>query len=261
MLLNHTSGLPAWFPLYRRTTSRAEAIDTLYQVPLKHAPGAMMEYSDLNAILLGLLVETVTGESLARFAQEGVFAPLGMRHVFFMPDIPPYLSVAASRIESGKPRAGVVNDKNAERFGGIAGHAGLFATGLDLARFAQTWLREGQTADYSWVTPATVRLFLEHDPQLGARALGWEIGLREAPAESAYGSRATPYTYGHTGWTGTFLWFDPTRDLFLVFLTNRSLTPTTGRSLRAMRAVRNQVSEAIANLVPPRCVAVAVAVC
>ena len=261
MLLNHTSGLPAWFPLYRRAGSRAEAVDTLYQVPLKHAPGTVVEYSDLNALLLGLLIETVSGESLARFAREAVFGPLGMRHAFFMPDIPRDVSIAASRIEAGQPRAGIVNDKNAERFDGVAGHAGLFASGLDLARFAQVWLREGQTGDHAWVAPATMRRFLEHEPVAGSRALGWEVGRREAPIESVYGARATANTYGHTGWTGTFLWFDPTRDLFLVLLTNRSLTPTTARALRAMRTVRNRVSEAVANLVPARCVAVAVAAC
>jgi CubicO group peptidase (beta-lactamase class C family) len=261
MLLDHTSGLPPYAPLYRGTGSPAEALDRLYLVPLRHVPGAVVDYSDLNAMLVGQVVEALGGAPLDRVASAVVFQPLGMVETFFAPDIPASLDAAPSLVRNGQPKPASVNDRNAAVLGGVAGHAGLFASGGDLARFAQAWLRRGQLMDGAWVGPATVDRFLESRASSGHRVLGWETPELEEPARSPYGRLATASTYGHTGWTGTFLWFDPVRDLFLVFLTNRSLYPTTNRSLRAMREVRALVSDAVSGLVPPRCVAVGARSC
>jgi CubicO group peptidase (beta-lactamase class C family) len=142
----------------------------------------------------------------------------------------------------GRPEPGRVNDDNAFLFGGIAGQAGLFSTGSDMARFAQSWLRQGAGETGRWVAPGTMREFLSRTPASGSRALGWDTPqLADGP--SIFGSRASPLAYGHTGYTGTMLWIDPERDLFVVFLTNRSLEPRARKSLTALREIRSTLSD------------------
>ena len=145
--------------------------------------------------------------------------------------------------------------------GGVSGHAGLFATGADLARFAQAWLREGREASGQWVAASTMRQFLTPSTTGGTRLLGWDSPDFARLGRSQFGTLATPTTFGHTGWTGTFLWFDPSRDVFVVFLTNRSLGPTTRRSMEAMRSVRARLSDAIARAVRGHCVARTIVTC
>lgn len=250
MLLDHTSGLPAFVPFYRHGVGRQSVIDQLFEVPLEAKPAARTRYSDLNAILLGLIVEALSGTTLDQFAARSVFSPLGMgRTTFAVADVS---RAAPSIAHHGQLAPGEVNDRNAWAMGGVAGHAGLFATGLDLARFAQTWLRSGAGPDGPWVGAATIRRFLEHSAGGGARALGWEIPDARHPERSPFGRLATGTTYGHTGWTGTFLWFDPTRDIFLVLLTNRSLGSNSRATFRAMRELRARLSDAIGLAMAPR---------
>jgi CubicO group peptidase (beta-lactamase class C family) len=242
MLLDHTSGLPAFVPFYRWASGREDVISALFEVPLESAPGGRVRYSDLNAILLGLLVESLSGTTLDRFAEEAVFGPLGMGHTGFV--VADLTHVAPSIAHRGRPSPGEVNDRNAWSMGGVAGHAGLFATGIDLARYAQTWLNQGAGPNGVWVGPGTVRRFLESSPNAGNRVLGWERPDTVRIDRSPFGRAATATTFGHTGWTGTFLWFDPKRDLFLVFLTNRSLGPNSRGTFRAIREIRARLSEA-----------------
>jgi CubicO group peptidase (beta-lactamase class C family) len=145
--------------------------------------------------------------------------------------------------------------------GGVSGHAGLFATGADLARFAQVWLREGRDPSGQWVAAVTMRQFLTPSAAGGTRLLGWDSPDFSPGSRSQFGRLATPTTFGHTGWTGTFMWFDPVRDVFVVFLTNRSLGPTTRRSLEAMRRVRAHLSDAVARTVRGHCVAKTIVNC
>lgn len=243
MLLDHSSGLPSFVPFYRNSTGRQDVIDRLFATELTSAPGSTTRYSDLNAILLGLIVEAVSGTSLDRYVSRAVFSPLGMGRTTFA--VADRTAAAPSIQHHGQPAPGEVNDRNAWAMGGVAGHAGLFATGLDLARFAQTWLRSGSGPDGVWVGPATIRRFLERAPNGGSRALGWELPDGEHLDRSAYGRSATATTYGHTGWTGTFLWFDPARDLFVVLLTNRSLGSNARSTFRAMRELRGRLSDAV----------------
>ena len=245
MLLDHTSGLTSYVPFYRLAATRDGAIDLLYQaVPIRE-PGTVAEYSDLNAILLGLLVESVSGEPLDAFAHREVFAPLGLAATVFAPALADKVSVAPSRAVAGRPVPGRVNDENAFLLGGVAGHAGLFSTGADLARFAQVWLRGGSSLTGSWVKSATLKEFLRRSPQSGTRALGWDTPDHAMAHPSVYGALADGETYGHTGWTGTMLWIDPDHDLFLVFLTNRSLEPRTRRSITALRSLRAGLSDLV----------------
>ncbi len=245
MLLDHTSGLPPYVAFYRLAASREAAIDLLYREPLARPPGLRADYSDLNGILLGLLVEAVSGTPLDSFASSEVFTPLGMTATLFAPALPAGASIAPSRTLSGRPEPGRVNDDNSYILGSVAGHAGLFSTGSDLARYAQAWLQGGTTSVGRWVSEATLQAFLQVSPSSGTRALGWDTPSHDGAEPSVYGKLADPGTYGHTGWTGTMLWIDPHRDLFLVFLTNRSFEPRARHSIRALRELRGRLSEQV----------------
>ena len=251
MLLDHTSGLPAYLAFHRLAANRDAAVELLYQAGLARRPGTSAVYSDLNAILLGLLVEKVTTETLDVFTAREVSRPLGLTSTVFAPALRDDLSVAPSRMVRGRPEAGRVNDDNAFLFGGVAGQAGLFSTGADVARFAQRWLRSGEDggstgkAGEGWVSSGTMREFLQRTTGSGSRALGWDTPESGGAKPSIYGALAGPLTYGHTGWTGTMLWIDPVRDLFVVFLTNRSLEPKVRRSLTAIRDIRTSLSDLV----------------
>ena len=153
--------------------------------------------------------------------------------------------MAPSWSQAGRPEPGRVNDDNSYVLGGVSGHAGLFSTGSDLARYAQTWLHEGTTLSGRWVSRETLDEFLRVSPASGTRALGWDTPDPNRAEPSVYGKLAGPATYGHTGWTGTMLWIDPGRNLFLVFLTNRSLEPRARHSVRALRELRGRLSEQV----------------
>lgn len=253
MLLAHTSGLPPFLPLYRSATSRAEALAQVTSAELVQRPGVSPIYSDLNGILLGLVLESASGMPLDSLLQREVFAPLGMAHTMFRP--PPTLlaRIAPSSFLKGTVVAGVPNDQNAVTLGGVSGHAGLFATGRDLARFAQAWLRQGMLADGTeWVRPQTMAEFLTATDASGSRLLGWDTPDPDHDGPSVFGRLLSPLAYGHTGWTGTEMWVDPTRDVFVVFLANRSFDPRARHSLRVMRDIRSAVSDAVARAVPTR---------
>jgi CubicO group peptidase (beta-lactamase class C family) len=255
MLLDHTSGLPPYVPFYRLARSTDAAIERLYDQPLVRTPGDSAEYSDLNAMLLGLLIEQVAGRPLDQVVTSEVLLPLGLERTMYRPPATLRKWIAPSGRYRGHAVRGEVNDQNAARLGGVSGHAGLFSTGRDLARFAQTWLRQGLGPRGRWVRTETIRLFLAPGPRSGTRLLGWDGPTLDAPADdpSVFGTLFSHSVYGHTGWTGTELWVDPTRDLFLVFLTNRSYDPRTRRSLEKLKMVRARLSDETLRAVPPLC--------
>lgn len=246
MLLNHTSGLPAWAPLWQMATTSAGARAALYSIALVQPPGERAEYSDLNALLMGLVVSQVAGMPLDAFARDAVFAPLGMGMTMFLPEAADRTRAMPTRRSEGTAKIGVVNDENARAFGGVAGHAGVFSTGMDLARFAQGWLTDATRTHLVWLTPATLEEFLSRSPNSGTRALGWDTPhVPEDGGPSLYGRCATSGTVGHTGWTGTALWIDPTTKLFVILLTNRSYAPRNPAvSFEQMRIIRAAVSDA-----------------
>ncbi len=245
MLFDHTSGMPAYARLWREASTRAEALRRLFAVPLARQPGLNAHYSDLNAMLAGLVVEKISGERLDVFASSAVFQPLGMSATTYRPTPRDRSRVVPSATFRGRPVAGVVNDQNARVLGGVAGHAGLFSTGIDLARFAQGWLRDSTRASLPWLQPATLSRFFERTPASGSRALGWDTPENTDTSVSMYGRCATATTVGHTGWTGTALWLDRSQDLFVVFLTNRSYSPRRPKlSFAELKLVRAKVSDA-----------------
>ena len=254
MLLDHTSGLKSYVPLYQRARgSRTRAIDLLYAQPLLRAPGDSAEYSDLNALFLGLVIERVTGTSLDKAAAREVFSPLDMSQTMYRPPASLRRRIVPSGLWRGQPVSGDVNDQNAVAFGGVAGHAGVFSTASDLARFAQVWLRGGSGPNGAWVRRETVDRFLTRGPRSGTRVLGWDTPDHEGEEPSIYGTLISRSAFGHTGFTGTEMWIDPAHDLFLVFLTNRTYDPKIRNSLKELKLVRTAVSDAALRLVPQVC--------
>lgn len=249
MLLDHTSGLPAWVRLSASGADRSHALTTLFAVALTRPPGASPLYSDLNAILAALGIEQITGQPFERFTIDSVFRPTGMRNATWRPDTSQRFRAAPTQLlPGGHAILGSVNDANADVLGGVAGHAGVFATGLDLAHLSQVWLRTVRGSDSTWIHQATALRFLERSVRSGTRALGWDTPrLLEDGVVSLYGRCSTRTTWGHTGFTGTMIWFDPVADLFVVFLTNRSYDPVPG-SMSEIRDVRTLVSDAARRL-------------
>jgi CubicO group peptidase (beta-lactamase class C family) len=257
MLLDHTSGLKSYVPFYQKARrSRARAIDLLYAQPLVRVPGDSAEYSDLNALILGLVLEKVSGLPLDQLAKREVFRPLGMTQTMYRPPASLRRRMVPSGMWRGRPVPGDLNDQNAVAMGGVAGHAGVFSTGMDLARYAAVWLRSGRgpTGD-PWVRPETMARFLVKGPHTGSRLLGWDTPEIDPAAEepSVFGSLISDAGYGHTGFTGTEIWIDPVRDLFLVFLTNRAFDPRVRESAKELKFVRATLSDAVVRLVPHGC--------
>ncbi len=261
MLLDHTSGLRSYAPLFKQARSRAQAIDLLYGERPVRRPGDLPVYSDLNAIFLGLLVEAVSGMSLDRFVAREVFEPLDLQQTTYHPSAVLRRRTVPSAVWRGQPVQGQVNDPNAAILGGAAGHAGIFSTGLDLARYAQVWLSSGSGPNGQWVSAATVRRFLTRGPNSGPRLLGWDTPEQNLDEPSLFGTLISDAAYGHTGFTGTEIWIDPARDLFLVFLTNRTFDPRVRDSMHRLRTVRVELSDAAIRLVPHGCQQELVAQC
>lgn len=248
-LLTHTSGLRADLPATAiRGAPDARALLRAVYAETPHAtPGTRVLYSDLNAVLLGEIVRRVSGEELDRFAARHILTPLGMTASGFRPPAAIRREVAPTGHWHGRPVAGVVSDPTAAKLGGVSGNAGLFATARDLARFAQFLLRKGigPTGDHL-VRSETVREFTTRAVYFGAgeaRALGWQA-LPTGERVSSAGTRFGPHSYGHTGWTGTSLWVDPDRDVFVILLTNRADAPRSRRSFTRVKRVRGLLADA-----------------
>jgi CubicO group peptidase (beta-lactamase class C family) len=241
-LLTHSSGLPAWRALYKEAATADEALRHVYATGPDTLPGVRTLYSDLGFILLGQLVERVSGMPLAAYDSARVFAPLGMRDTRYRPPASWRRRIAPTEQDPWRQRQvrGEVHDENAFRLDGVAGHAGLFSSGRDLSRLAQLYLRHGVLDGGGRLfDSATVATFTQaQDPARSHRALGWET---PTPGNSA-GRRLSPRAFGHTGFTGTSLWMDPGRNLYVLLLSNR-VNPT--RENRKIGAVRTALADAV----------------
>jgi CubicO group peptidase (beta-lactamase class C family) len=252
-LLMHRGGLPAGRELWRHAHSPEEARRLIFDVPLEYRPGMGQVYSDLGADLLGMVVETIAGEGLDAFLQRRVFAPLGMRDTQFRPADSLVYRIAPTEVSPprGYPLRGEVHDENAYALGGVAGHAGLFGTASDLAVFAQMMLNGGTYEGVRIVSDSTVHLFTAR--AAGTRALGWEV----ADGQHGAGNFLGEHAYGHTGFTGTSMWIDPDRDMFVILLTNRVHAARARRPSKVISDVRADLADAAALAVTDENVAVA----
>lgn len=239
MLLVHSSGLPAYVKLFETALTRDELIRAALATPLSSSPGSKADYSDIGFIVLGETLTKLAGTSLDAFSQTEIFAPLGMSRVSFNPPadwksaIPP---TEDDRTFRHRVIQGEVNDENALVMGGVAAHAGLFATAIDVARFAECMLRGGSPI----LRPATIELFTRREPTpVGtSRALGWDTPSPPSSSGTHFSSRS----FGHLGYTGTSLWIDPDRQLSVTLLTNRTWPD---RSSQAIKQIRPLVHDAV----------------
>ena len=235
-LLMHRSGLPAGRILSRRGSTPVLARRAVLSTGLVRPPRSRTEYSDLGADLLGFVVEQVTGERLDRFLRQAVYDPLGMTSTMFRPGAALQARIAPTEHRVAR---GEVHDRNAGALGGVAGHAGLFATAGDLAVFAQVMLDSGVAAGTTIFADSTVREFTR--PGAGWRALGWETCYGGGSCGRYLSSRA----FGHTGFTGTSMWIDPERDLFVIVLTNWIHGRAGGRTapVAVLQDVRGDIAD------------------
>ncbi len=240
-LLSHSAGLPSWRPFYKEATSPAEAERQLFAVSPDTVPGVRYVYSDIGFILLGKLVERVSGVPLARFDSVNVFANAGMRNTRYLPPASWRPRTAPTEDDPWRQRKlrGEVHDENAAAFGGVSGHAGLFSTGEDLARFARMFLRGGLLDGKRVLSAETINSFVGiSNAAVSRRALGWETPT----GSNSSGTKMSPQAFGHTGFTGTSIWMDPARGVFVVLLTNR-VNPT--RENRKIGGVRVALADAL----------------
>ncbi len=233
-LLTHSSGLPAHRALWREAPTAAEAIPLVLSTPLDTVPGTRMVYSDLGAIILTQIVEQVFGAPIDRLFATKVAGPLGLTSTRFLPPKRWIKRIAPTERDPWRGRLirGEVHDENAAFLGGRSGHAGLFSTAEDLIVFGE-WLLRQREADGALTGPgprlsgAVVREFTRRQDVVfgSSRALGWDT---PSPGSSA-GTRISADSFGHTGFTGTSIWLDPTRGLVVVLLANR-VNPTRDNS-------------------------------
>ena len=243
MLLAHSSGLPAHVKLYESARNKEELERQALRVPLTADPGLRTEYSDIGFIVLGIALERLTREPLDQLCHLEIFARLGMDRMRFNP--PPHWSSSIpptgnEQTLRGHAIQGEVNDDNAWVMGGVAGHAGVFATAHDVSVFTRCMLSGGTPL----VSPETVKLFTQRQasPSGTSHALGWDTPSQ--PSQS--GQYFSPSSYGHLGYTGASLWIDPERQLSVTLLTNRTWPDCRSQLIRQIRpAFHDAIVEAL----------------
>lgn len=241
-LLTHSSGLPAWRPLYKEARTPEEATALVFATQLDTLPNVRMVYSDLGIITLGKIIERISGETLDGYLALHVFGPLGMRSTMYRPPAWMRQRIAPTERDPWRGRLvyGEVHDENSYALGGVAGHAGLFSTAHDLAIFAQMYLGRGSYEGQRIVSEAAVKAFTQaQDTSISNRALGWEV----PNGTNSAGHLLSKHAFGHTGFTGTSIWMDPDRDIFVILLSNR-VDPS--RQNRGIYAVRPALADAVA---------------
>jgi CubicO group peptidase (beta-lactamase class C family) len=228
-LLTHSSGLPAWRPLFREAPDRDSALALVFATPLDTVPGARERYSDLGLILAGVLLERVEGAPLDTLAARRL-RTLGLRDTRYLPPADWRARIPPTELDPwrGRMLRGEVHDENASRLGGVSGHAGLFGSARDLLRYGEWWLARVGTGGPGGVSPWPVpptredslaRSFVSRQGIVpgSSRAIGWDT-----PSDgSSAGPLLANWSFGHTGFTGTSLWVDPSRGLVVVLLANR----------------------------------------
>ena len=237
-LITHTSGLPA-FKAYDQQTHDADSLGKLmFATALDTVPGVRMVYSDIGAYMLGRLVERLSGETLDQYVLNRVFRPLGMNETMYRPPAALKPRIAPTEIDPvrGGKVWGVVHDERAYYLGGVSAHAGIFGSAHDLARFARMYLNNGTLDGVRIVKPATIELFTTR--QVQDRALGWQ----KPDGSNSAGHLMSERAFGHTGFTGTSIWIDPARDVFVILLSNR-VNPT--RANTKIGRVRVALADAV----------------
>ena len=237
-LFTHFSGLQPDVPLKPEWTGYETGIRLACATKPDGPPGVRFVYSDINFILLGEIVHRLSGQMLSDYARQNIFLPLGMTETMYQPpaSLAPRIAPTERLEKTGPPLRGVVHDPSARAMGGVAGHAGVFSTAADLARFAQMMLNGGSLDGVRFFSPLTVEKFTEPQSppdQPILRGLGWDI---DSPYSGNRGELFPIGSYGHTGFTGTSIWIDPSTKSYVILLANSvhpgarpALTPLRGK--------------------------------
>jgi CubicO group peptidase (beta-lactamase class C family) len=243
-LMVHNSGLPAWRKFYEFCSTPQCVLDSVYATGLVYKTGDSTVYSDLGIITMGKVVEQITGVPLDRYVDSVFFKPLGMTNTMYNP--PGYLvdRIAPTEVDTywlktGQAVRGCVHDENAAVLGGVSGHAGLFSTASDLAKFMQMLLNGGTYGGRRYIKEETVLKFVQRQSDQDSRAIGWDT---KDPVRSWAGTLMSGRTFLHTGFTGTSVAADPEKNLIVILLSNR-VYPS--RSHTGISKVRPIIHDAI----------------
>jgi beta-N-acetylhexosaminidase len=236
-LLSHTSGLPPFKEYWRTSKGKQDTVGKIFAEPLEYEPGTKEVYSDLGIILMAVIIERLTGRTLDDLATSYIFSPLEMKDTIFRPLKKLWPQIAPTEIDNQLRHRlvqGEVHDENAFAIGGVSGHAGLFSTAPDLAAFCQMLLNGGVYAHQRILRRASIAQFtMPQQLSGGTRTLGWAV-----PTEGgSSGHSFSAHSYGHTGFTGTSIWIDPDRQLFVVLLTNRVHPTRENTKIQQVRPV------------------------
>jgi beta-N-acetylhexosaminidase len=245
-LLRHSSGLPAHREYYKKAEGAPAILALVLAEPLEYKPGTRIVYSDLGFILLGAIVERLSGQKLDQFIRERIFLPLGMSGTLFSPPRRLRGRIAPTERDRSYRRRliwGEVHDQNAYAMGGVAGHAGLFSTAGDLAVFCQMMLQGGAYGRGRILPRALVEQFTARETVgRSARALGWDVPTPPSSTGRYFSARA----FGHNGFTGASCWIDPEKALFVILLTNRIYPSAKNEKIRAVRpALHDAIVESL----------------
>jgi len=239
MLLAHTSGLPAYETLFRDATTPEALLRATLQLGLEAKPGTRTEYSDFGFILLGKVIEIVSGERLDVFCAREIYGPLGLKATRFLPAEESRPSIPPTEDDRSFRRRviqGEVQDENGYVLGGVAGHAGLFASAGDVLGFAQCILSRGRSREGRPVfRPETLELFARREGPVEnkARALGWDVPTEGSSSGRFFG----PRSIGHLGYSGCSLWVDPDQELAVALLTNRTWPDRSNQAIQQLRPI------------------------
>lgn len=256
-LLTHSSGLPGWRPYYERiaardaaqpgclggVATRAAVLDYIAAEELVYERGTRSLYSDLGFMLLGQVVERLSGESLDEFCRGQIFTPLGASPLAYLPhgrtsaaagfhDARNAIAPTEEDSWRGRTLRGEVHDENAYALGGVAGHAGLFGTARAVLAIAQAWM-DGRRKQPGLLAPDMVALFTSN--KQGVPNSSWALGWDTPSVRSSSGTRFSPESFGHLGYTGTSLWIDPVKELEVVLLSNRVHPTRRNEQIRLFR--------------------------
>jgi uncharacterized protein YbbC (DUF1343 family)/CubicO group peptidase (beta-lactamase class C family) len=241
-LLTHYSGLPEDLDLSQPWEGWETAVHIAYEEKPIYPPGSRFLYSDINFLVLGALIERVSEMSLDAYCQKNIFTPLKMTHTRFLPPEAWLPKIAPTQYDDhDKMLRGVVHDPTARRMGGVSGHAGVFSTADDLALFAEALLNGS-----SVLAPLMVeKMTTPQQPPTAQvlRGFGWDI---DSPLSSNRGDLLPVGSFGHTGFTGTSLWIDPTTRTFIIILTNAVHPRGKGSAI----ALRSKIATAVAAVLP-----------
>jgi len=234
-LLMHNAGFVPWKPFYKKYKTAEEVIDDIMNTELEYKTGTETKYSDLGMITLQKVIEKISGKTLDKFLYERLFKPLGMTRTMYNP--PPkywYYCVPTEKDDYWRNMTmkGKVHDETAYLLNGVAGHAGLFSTADDIAKFMYMLLNGGKYGDKKFLEKSTIENWTTRQSSQSSRGLGWDT---KSEGFSSAGEKFSVHSFGHTGFTGTSVWADKDRDLFVVLLTNRVYPTRKNRKIIKFR--------------------------